>query len=119
MTLAVPGMKFLAQGTERDICERVPMKNRSPNAELIRVPELGGYIMGCYPNVTVFAESLDDDTACARVARDMIGPDRADAEAELEREAAREEKRRRKDERRKEKEAEKEAKRRRRREEDD
>ena len=69
----------LAQGTERDICERVPMKNRSPNAELIRVPELGGYIMGCYPNVTVFAESLDDDTACARVARDMIGPDRADA----------------------------------------
>ena len=33
----------LAQGTERDICERVPMKNRSPNAELIRVPELGGY----------------------------------------------------------------------------
>ena len=69
----------LAQGTERDICERVPMKNRSPNNNLIRVPELGGYVMGCFPNVTVFAESLDDDTACARVARDMIGPDRADA----------------------------------------
>ena len=69
----------LAQGTERDICERVPIQNRSPNNNLIRVPELGGYIMGCFPNVTAFADHLDDDTACGRVARDMIGPDRADA----------------------------------------
>ena len=88
----------LAEGVNRDICERTPTKQRNPNVSAmrrpgsgplwnykdpwirdLRIPELGGFVMQCFPNVTVFADHIDDDTACGRIARDMIGPDRADA----------------------------------------
>lgn len=53
--------------------------NIPPNPALGPQPMVGGLVMQCYPNVTVFADSIDDDTKCGRYARDLIGAGDTDA----------------------------------------
>lgn len=68
-----------AEGVDANICERkVPQnrlqsKNIPPRRELGPIPEAGGLLMQCFPNVTTFGERIDEDSECGRVARDVIG----------------------------------------------
>lgn len=75
-------------GADRKICERTPTTQqlhpnfaaKVPGARLAEPNELGQFVLRCYPNVTAFADGLDDDSICGRVARDVIGLDRSNGD---------------------------------------
>ena len=71
-----------AEGVEDYICDRKapPHKlNLPPRPGLGPIPEVGGLMMQCFPNVTAFGDGIDDDSECGRVARDVIGEGHTDA----------------------------------------
>jgi hypothetical protein len=75
-------------GADRSLCERTPTTKqlhpnfaaKMPGARLAEPNELGQFVLKCYPNVTAFADGLDDDSICGRVARDIIGLDRSNGD---------------------------------------